>query len=369
MDRPRFLFLLAGASALTLGCGGPSLADTVDWTLDFDLTITDELHSPYVRGSQFTVYALGLSEEEERHHEVRSADNDILSCLGSLNAEADCTAASQGEVDLEITRDGEIVHATPVEVVRADAAWAFPRAALMAAHGLPTPATSRIRILQGGTATFQVVFTGHGERLSGAGSMDATAPAGVAIDVERTLLFEDRDWLQITPAELGEHEVTISSAGDPVSTVRIEVVDASAVDSIVLAGAPEEGARDGDTLTIVGVARGEDGVPIYGVDFDWDLDGVAEPGEGDLFRYVFDRNRRRTVTAHFGDKAGSLGIHAESGYVDSTNNLGCAVAPGASGRGLAGSGPGSFAWAAGALGLAALAFARRRGGGGPASRR
>lgn len=351
MNRSRCL-LLAGAFTLTLGCGGPRLADTVDWELDFELTISDDLHSPYAKGSLFTVYAVGVPEDEEHRYEVKSGDTGVLFCASNGTAEAACEGTGEGEVDLLLSREGQPVHTAPVEVLQADGAWAFPRAEMMAAHGRPVLPRARVKVLLGGTATFQVVLTGEGRVLSGSGSVTASGPADVGVDVRQTLLFEDRDWLQITPSELGTQEVQVFSAGVPVGKVRMEVVDDSAVDSVVLAGESEEGAGDGELLTIVGVARDEDGAPIYGVDFDWDLDGVEEPGEGDLFRYVFDEDRPRTVTAHFGDRSGSLDVHAESGYVDSTNRLGCALASPAPAGGLA--------WMAGALGLVGLGLSRRR---------
>ncbi|MBK8259350.1 MAG: hypothetical protein IPK82_42685 [Polyangiaceae bacterium] len=351
MNRSLFLFL-SGACVLTAGCQSDRLVDNVDWDLDFVLTPSDQLHSPYAKGSQFGVFGYGISQDEESLYDVRSADQNILTCVDGGAAHADCQATEEGEVDLELLRDGEVVHTATVEVLQADMAWALPRAALIAANGgfvFPAP---RFKVLQGGTATFQVVSMSGGKRLSGAGAITASASSELSINVEQTLLAEDRDWLQVTAEQLGEHEVQISSAGVPVSTIVIEVVDEGAVDSIELAGPSEKSAQDGETLTVVGVAKDADGETVYGVDFDWDLDGVEEPGEGDLFRYTFDKDRPRRLTAHFGDKSGGLDIHAESGFVDSTNRLGCAVSPLAPSSGLA--------WGFGAFGLLGLALYRRR---------
>jgi hypothetical protein len=97
-------FLLAGALTLTLGCGGPRLADTVDWELDFELTISDELHSPYAKGSLFTVYAVGIPDDEEHRYEVKSADTGVLFCASNGTAEAACEGTGDGEVDLLLSR-------------------------------------------------------------------------------------------------------------------------------------------------------------------------------------------------------------------------------------------------------------------------
>jgi MYXO-CTERM domain-containing protein len=96
--------------------------------------------------------------------------------------------------------------------------------------------------------------------------------------------------------------------------------------------------------------------PIFGVTYTWNLAGEEATGVGDLFEFPFASGQSNVVSAQFGSLSAQTSIEAKpgTGFVSSSNDLGCSAS----------SGPprGSFA----ALGLAALALAftvrRRRDG-------
>src|SRR5262249_37694213 len=74
------------------------------------------------------------------------------------------------------------------------------------------------------------------------------------------------------------------------------------------------------------------GTFIYGVDYNWSVDGQPqssiEYSVGDLYRYRYDPQQPRMLTASFSDMSADAMIHSGGGFVDSSNHLGCSAAPG-----------------------------------------
>jgi MYXO-CTERM domain-containing protein len=90
------------------------------------------------------------------------------------------------------------------------------------------------------------------------------------------------------------------------------------------------------------------GERIFGVDYDWNVGGVVQQGDGDLYRYQFKSGQFVMVRAQRGTHADAVQIQSEGGHVGSTNHIGCA----------AGGGGGSL-WG-GLVGLGLLGLWRRR---------
>ena len=90
----------------------------------------------------------------------------------------------------------------------------------------------------------------------------------------------------------------------------------------------DDDADDGSQVTVLAQPFDASHRPVYGVDFDWDVDGKQETGEGDLYRYEYDRDTDVHLTARRGAVRSSIDIHSQGGYVDSTNHLGCAASRG-----------------------------------------
>jgi MYXO-CTERM domain-containing protein len=192
-------------------------------------------------------------------------------------------------------------------------------------------------------------------RLYGNGALATGAPAGITSSPVQTFLFEDREWLQITPDAIGDYDIPFSAGGIGIGSLRVHAVEASAVDRIELAHEYQLELSDVDEdeeLVVLGVARGVDNRAIYGVEFVWDLDGNGVPGLGDLFRYPYKPDVDATLGAEFDGLRSETLVHAESGYVDSSNQLGCSTGGHDDGDGL---------WLLSGLGLALLASRRRRG--------
>ena len=172
----------------------------------------------------------------------------------------------------------------------------------------------------------------------------------------QSYLDEDRDWasIEFEVPEDGDElaEVEFYANGVLVDTRSFEIVQPDSIAEVELVGERTGGAEDGQLFTVLALALDEGGASIWGVAFDWDLDGISEEGEGDLFRYWFERNASSVLGAEYDGHRGETTIEGNEGYVASSNNIGCfcSAATDAPGRGL------SF----GLLCLAALGLVRPR---------
>jgi len=207
--------------------------------------------------------------------------------------------------------------------------------------------TTAPRVLVDGTATFQVRYFDGDERLWGNGTLSIDASPALAAQTDLTFLFENREWVRVSPDAPGVHDLDLYVDGVLARTVSIEAVDASAVDDVRIFGRDESGAHQDDWLVLLAQSYDEDNERIYGVEYFWEIDGVLQFGEGDLYRYQFDRHRESTVLAEFDGHVAEVTANVGEGYVDSSNNIGC--------NGLGGL-PGGF----GALLLVLPAVVRRR---------
>jgi hypothetical protein len=342
------------AAALVLvtltGCG-PKIrfADSVD--NHFDLLFThpydDQLNGPYVAGAQFRIYAYDSKEDNDLEGwTIVSLDPSILDVTtvevvrdnleDGDNTEtdiiqADATATGPGTVILEVRdEDGEFVRATEVEVMQPDridlraAGPMFIERDDLAGNVDVTP-----KILANGVATFLVEWYAGEQRLSGAGTLGLASehPAVLELWERQTFLDEDREWatVEFASPEAGSELATVQflANGLAVQDVTFEIVQPDAIDRVDLLGESTSGVKEGRLLTVLAQAVDVDGESIWGVAFDWDLDGNDEPGEGDLFRYVFDPSVSSVLGAEYDGHRGETTIAGDEGYVASSNDIGC----------------------------------------------
>lgn len=327
-----FTSCLAGLLALT-GCDGVRLADSVDLVFDFNLLDgpSDELHSPYVAGAELDLYTINVDAEDEVGLSIRSSDASVLSIDAMPRAGvASATATGAGEVELFVRDERETeLHRTVVEVVAPD------RADLLA-HGpmivdreeLQPESTDEIRVLVGGTGTFLVRWFADQRRLFGHGALTTESDPGVMARPRRSYVFEDREWVSFSATEEGRHEVRLLANGELVRTITVIGVVEEDIDDVRLHGMDESDAAEGQGLVVYAQAYTEDDVPIYGVEYEWDIDGETEDGLGDLFRYRFTPGVTGELCARHGMFEAITTISANEGFVDSSNDIGCAVGRG-----------------------------------------
>jgi MYXO-CTERM domain-containing protein len=380
--------MLAGITLATLTACGPKIrfSDSVDWQFDLRLSslYDDRLHGPYVAGSSFTIFAYDVSEDndlngwrlESQNPEVleiteQYVDQDDLDEDDKSKDESDIIVAKvravgEGTAILEVYDDrGDFVRATEVEVMQPD------RIELRAAGPLfvnregevtPSLVDSTPQVLSGGTATFLVEWWKGEQQLNGAGTLGLVSEHEGVTDLwpRQTYLDEDRDWMTVTMASglsAADSVVTpieVHANGELVTTVDFSVVGPDAITYVELSNESEADASEDELLVALAQAYDENDESIWGVAFDWDIDGYEEPGEGDLFRYWFREGAWSTLGAEYNGVRGETQIQGTEGFVDSSNNIACfcTAKPDAPGREIA----------FGLLGLAALGLVRRRRG-------
>jgi hypothetical protein len=328
------LALVAGV--LLAGCGGDKFwfVDTVDLTLDFiDVPFIkdeDALHGPYVAGSSFTIFAGTRDDDRFTDWTVESSDPDVLVLDDVLfepetgDLAMDATALGDGACELRlIDADGDIRDTADVEVAVPDHAVLRAAGPLFVDDPSLDAEVEAPQILAGGEATFEVVWMRGNDVLHGNGTLTADVTAGDAlVDPEDTFLFEDREWLHVTPTT--DATIALSAAGVRVGDFDVRVADAAAIAEVELFGRSEAGLDADDWTVLLAQPFDADGEPIFGVAATWDIDGVAEDGAGDLWRYPFDPADENVVTAHVGELSAEATVHAgEGAFVDSSNNVGC----------------------------------------------
>jgi MYXO-CTERM domain-containing protein len=143
----------------------------------------------------------------------------------------------------------------------------------------------------------------------------------------QTFLDEDREWatVEFGSPESGNELATVEFRANNIAVqdVTFEIVQPEDIDYVELLGESTSGVKEGRLLTVLAQAFDVDGESIWGVAFDWDLDGQDEPGEGDLFRYVFDPSVSSVLGASYGDHRGETTIAGDEGFVASSNDIAC----------------------------------------------
>jgi MYXO-CTERM domain-containing protein len=298
---------------------------------------------------------VGIDEDDAPHFTLRSDDDAVISVdsVDKTSATASCTAHAPGTAGIHVLRDGSEVYSAQVSVAAPTRAVLQPAGPLFVGDPLPLPASGTTQVVNGGTATYQVTYFDGDQPLFGNGVISAMPSAGITVLAEKTFLFQVREWLQVTPNVLGAQTVQLEADGIPLGTLTVSSVAESAVKRVSVESQDPSGAQNGDELVVLAQAFDDEDRPIFGVDYTWNLSGEEQDGEGDLFDFTLDSSQSSEVEAQFGGLSASTSIDAKpgSGFVSSSNDIGCSAAPGAPAGGFA------------ALALAAVALAagaRRR---------
>lgn len=330
------LMLLAAGCQPTV-----TVDDDVDVVWDFLELVgpSSSLHTPYVEGASMTFYVHSTDDHEKMSGwTVESSDPSIFT-FDTPDRDNDHPlfvtghAVGDGTADLIVRDSGNsVVLRQPVESRLPDRAQLLSHALLIIGRTEEQSQVNDVRVLAGGTATFLVRYYLGARTLYGNGALGVDAPPGTVATTPRTYLFEDRDWLQVTPAMSGTSTLGLRVNGNHFSDVPLIAVDKSEVQSISIIGGDESHAQKGQWLVALGQAFDALQRRIYGVEFTWDVDGQEQTGldsnAGDLYRYKFDPTKPSMLAANYGGMAAVAMIHSGGGYVDSSNNVGCSSIPG-----------------------------------------
>lgn len=347
MNTRRMIAALALAlPALVLpGCQQDQVSfhDDLDFVFDFKPfdpfhPPPDELHSPYVTGARFHMYAYRDHDGMDlRGSEAGSRDPAIFDAWNTVasqeRADFECEAMAPGETTVVLYRSAGSLGTwgrAEVEVADPDRVdLTFAGAHFIDADPLEYRVQGPVNILQGGLATFLVEYRdAAGRRLAGNGVLEAyPKDDGVDAWADQTYLVEDREWLRLKSLSAGDHKVDLKVAGRMVATITVHAVQPDEIAFIELRRESESGAHDQDILAVLalGYQDGVDGPElVYGIEYDWSVDGWPQPGEGDLFKYEYDGHARSSLEANYNGKEQRTTVHGDWGWVDSTNHIGCA---------------------------------------------
>lgn len=325
------------APVLLAGCQEDvHFADSMDLVFDFGpLGTFGELHTPYVRGAGMRLRVDLRPALDPADFTLEVSDPDAFVCEITETQRSrepeelngwylSCDALAEAELDLFVVDDeGEVLGGELIDIRVPDGFELHAAAPMFLSSTTDADSlTHTPQVLAGGTATFEVRWFSGSERLYGNDVLDSDSVEGLETVHDTTYLFEDREWIQLTPAEPGTLTVPLYADAAAVDSFELVVVDESAIDHVELHGEDESLAEEEDPLVVVAQAYDAADAPIYGVAFSWLHDGELEDGLGDLYRYSYDPDYEADLEAWHGELGNAVTIHGE-GYVDSSNNLGC----------------------------------------------
>jgi uncharacterized protein (TIGR03382 family) len=314
-----------------------TLADEVDLTWDFQVTpfdrYVDDLHSPYVLGMSVNMWATSSDDGEDvSHWQIVSSDPSVLeignprSIKGSFGATA--TARGVGSVDISV-RDGSghVLGHGKAEVALPDRVELDAHGYLILGLDARAP-VSEARIAENDAATYLVRYFNQGRELYGNGTLLAPSTAGITAQTRQSYLFEQREWLTLTAAAAGASTLPLSVGGQHVADLPVVAVPASDIADVALIAQSEKGAKNGDWLTVLAQATDGAGRNVFGVDYQWNVGGVEQTADGDLYRYEYKKGDVNALTVTRAGHTDTVDIQSDRGYVDNSNRVGCSAAGG-----------------------------------------
>jgi MYXO-CTERM domain-containing protein len=365
----RLLSVPVLALTLLTGCNEPELRFEDDIDLEFDLLdifipdvdYGEGLHNPYLAGSEFAIYIWDDNDITSfKGWEVRSSDPTVLEILRTERKEFDWDGIEEHYPDHPFHHDDDDEDYVLIVYVRAGQPGTAELSAYDRTDDLHGTATIEVAVpneiqlrpagpvflqrddivaqldadpmlIGGGTATFLVDWLRDGVPLAGDGQVSATSSNDLIYDVwgRETYYDEKRDWLTISAdtVEPGTTEVAsvdVYVNGNVAETIDFTVVGDEAIDALQLQAREESEvfvAFEGQWIPVLASALDANGETIHGVAFDWDLDGVDEPGEGDLFKYRFDSDVTSILGAEYAGMRVETTIRGDEGFVDTSNDV------------------------------------------------
>lgn len=365
----RFSVLPVLALTLLTGCPEPELRFEDDLDLEFDLLDVfipdveygEGLHNPYLAGSEFEIYIWDDNDVTSfKGWTVSSSDPTVVEVLSTERREFDwdgvedhfpdhpfhhddddedyvlivrVRAGESGNAEISAyDRTGDRYGTAAIEVAVPNEVQLRPAGPVfLQRDDIVAQIDSDPMLIGGGTATFLVDWLRDGVPLAGDGQVSASSPSGLILDLwgRETYYDEKRDWLTISTDDVATDASEVATVdvyinGNVAETVEFTVVGDDAIEALQLQGreqSPVFVGFEGEWIPVLASALGLDGETIHGVAFDWDLDGVDEPGEGDMFRYRFDSNVTSLLGAEYAGMRVETTIRGDEGFVDTSNDV------------------------------------------------
>lgn len=319
------------------GCFGDVV---IEDDLDFEL-FTAKLHTPYVVGSDVRLHVSRHRSATVAGWRVDADDPGVFQVLPGVTGDDEnlyvmAHAVGAGQTRLRIyDESGHGIARRDIVVEQPDRIELVP-AGLIKVRGDDAPAVDParpVRVLVGGTATFEVRYFRGTERLFGNGALTPTVDASsLEAEPRQSYLFENREWISLSPSAVGSVTLSLSVGGQVVATFDVRGVDDAEVAGVEIEAESARDARKDDLLYLLAHARDGAGEDVWGVEMRWAVDGLDEPGDGDLYYYHYAEDESHTVSAERDGLADEVTVQMSGGGVTSSNQIGCQAA--GSGRGL-----------------------------------
>lgn len=325
----------------------------------------DELSTPYVIGTEFTVYVEDRGRDESMvGWTVRVSNPEVIKLrdgaprwLDSHTLAIDVLAEGVGSADLLLLDAGGEVKGSAAAEVRMPTRIKLYSTAISALEDVDFAGeTPRPQILAGGTASFLVQYIDKDLVLQGSAPVKLEMEETIVAEVIESPLMDSRDVLQITVGDPGRDRIQLWLGKQLLDVVDVDVVSQYQVAAIDLIqrkrSATDAGEAEGEWL-VVGQAYDEWRRPIYGVGFDWEFPGRAFAQVGDLLFYEHDPDpsKQKRVVARAAGRETEVLLQAADAEVYTSNDaaFNCSVAGGT-----------GAPWALGLLAVFGLGRRRRR---------
>src|SRR5512140_2911 len=184
-----------------------TMTDDIDLTWDFTLTpskFSDDLHSPYVRGTKATLFAHSSDDNPNfTGWTIVSSDPGVFRVDDNVVDTSGHGLASHGLAVGEGTAELRLLDASGHEVGHGVAEVLLPDRVELDAHGslilgrADEAPVGEARVVENGEATYLVRYFRGDRELHGNGVLTVDAPAGVTAQPRTTFLFENREWLTL----------------------------------------------------------------------------------------------------------------------------------------------------------------------------
>ncbi len=320
----------------------------------------DELATPYVLGTEFTVYISNRMHSDEMvGWTVRVTDPEVLGMrseprwVDTHTLAIDLVASGVGSTELLLLdASGEVKGSAAAEVRMPTRLKLYATAIAALEDADFAGETPQPQILTGGTASFAVQYFDNDLPLQGSARLKLEMEPTIVAEVVHSDAIDNHDVLQITAGDPGRDIIEVWFGDMPLQTVAVDVVHPHQVAAIDLIHRKSSTTEEAEAeWLVVAQAYDEWRVPIYGVGFEWEFPGRAFEQIGDLLFYEHDPDptRLKRVVARAAGRETEILLQAADAEVYTSNDeaFNCSV----TGRG------GAPLWA---LVLLACAGRRRR---------
>ncbi len=348
MSRSSFLSstsCLASLSALLVlgpACNtDPGKSVAMQDSLDLTLTgpVHDDMHTPYVQGSTFTVNipSTDYSPSETATWTLRSSDPSVIQ-VGSPSGSGtgfQVSALGTGHTVLSVLdAGGNVLDSHAVDVAQPDHVALCSHGLLLAGYSDAQAQVTKASIVEQGTATFLVRYYLGGQEIWGNNAVTATGSGAVTAMTTTSTLGDERDWIRVDASQAGSGQVSLVIGNAPATVIPATVVASTSIQSVGALKQSDSGASDGDGLHVFARAFDARGGDIYGGSFSWNIDGAptvsttpaSENQPTDALAYTYKGSVSEPVSVALdGYTSAPVMIHGTGGTVTSTAAVNCSV--------------------------------------------